>query len=211
MERPDDSIFCTRVAALTGIPESLARRAFERGITTLEDLELAAYDGRLEAIRGFGKGRVAAVKEALDRQLSRRQRRLPMVPRPDVATLLALDREYRRRADQGDLPRIAPHRFNPEQHAWLPVWHVERGGWTYTVMYSNTAQAYELGKRRDWVIIVYERNGEDDHCTVVTEHQGPLEGRRVVRGRERDCLRHHRNQAVEPEVRAWLQEMRSII
>jgi DNA polymerase (family X) len=211
MLHPEESNFCARAAALTGIPESLAQRAFDRGIRTLEDLELAAYDGRLETIRGFGKGRVAAIKETLDRYLSRHQRSLPLYPRPDVALLLALDSEYRRQAETGALPLIAPHRFNSGQHAWLPVWHVERAGWTFTVMYSNTALAYELGKRRDWVIVVYEHGGEDDHCTLVTEHQGPLQGRRVVRGREGECLRHYRNQGVAPDVRAWVHEMRTLI
>ena len=42
---------------------------------------------------------------------------------------------------------------------------------------------------RDWVVVYFY--GDDDHRegqrTVVTESQGPLRGRRVVRGRETEC------------------------
>ena len=41
-----------------------------------------------------------------------------------------------------------------------------------------------LGTTRDWVVLYWERDGHEDQCTVVTEHQGDLKGRRVVRGRE---------------------------
>lgn len=122
--------------------------------------------------------------------------------------LLDLDAEYRGLAARGELPLVAPLRFNPEGHAWLPVWHTERGGFDVTVMYSNTARAFELGKRRDWVIIVYKRGMQDDHATVVTEHQGMLEGRRVIRARERECMRHYLGHRIRPEIRAWVHEMR---
>ena len=73
--------------------------------------------------------------------------------------------------------------------AWLPVLHVEKEGWYFTALFSNTARAHELGKTRDWVVIYYERDGEEDQCTVVTERSGALRGRRVVRGREDECAR----------------------
>jgi putative hydrolase len=36
-----------------------------------------------------------------------------------------------------------------------------------------------------------ERDGEEDQGTVVTETRGPLEGKRVVRGREAECRRYY--------------------
>jgi hypothetical protein len=36
-------------------------------------------------------------------------------------------------------------------------------------------------------VIYFERDGHEDQCTVVTEHRGPLAGKRVVRGREEEC------------------------
>ena len=47
-----------------------------------------------------------------------------------------------------------------------------------------------MDKTRDWVVLYWEHDGHEDQATVVTEYRGPLTGRRVVRGRERECLAH---------------------
>jgi hypothetical protein len=109
--------------------------------------------------------------------------------RPPVELLLDVDRVSRDAAAAGTLRTIAPRRFNPTRQAWLPIFHTERDGWSITAMYSNTALA-RLGRMRDWVVIYFhERDGTEGQCTVVTEHRGPLQGRRVVRGREQECAR----------------------
>ena len=70
----------------------------------------------------------------------------------------------------------------------MPILNTRRNGWSFTVLFSNTARAHELGTTHDWVVIYFERDGRaEDQCTVVTEHQGPLAGRRVIRGREAEC------------------------
>jgi len=111
---------------------------------------------------------------------------------PDVGMLLDVDMEYRDKARRGELPTIAPRRFNPDGEAWLPVLHTERGDWHFTVLYSNTARAHQLGRTHDWVIVYFHK---DDHperqSTVVTETRGELRGERVVRGREGDCRIHY--------------------
>lgn len=183
-----------------GIGEELAARIHrDLHLDTLEELELAAHDGRLATLAGFGPRRVRAVRESLAGMLGRSTRRrarhvrlsetrTPAPPaRPSVAALLEVDAEYRRRAAAGELRQIAPRRFNPEGHAWLPVLHTERDGWQFTALYSNTARAHTLGTTRDWVILYFERDGDEDQCTVVTEPHGPLAGQRVVRGREAEC------------------------
>lgn len=185
---------------LPGIGEELAAALHEElGVDTLEDLEVAAHDGRLEALAGFGPRRAALVRDALAARLARSTRRRARrvaaahepghaeAVRPDVETLLAVDAEYRRRAAEGSLRCIAPRRFNPEGRAWLPVLHSEREGWSFHALFSNTARAHRLGTTRDWVVIYWERDGHEDQCTVVTEHGGPLAGQRVVRGREAEC------------------------
>jgi DNA polymerase (family 10) len=188
-----------------GIGEDLAKRIHaELGVETLEDLEQAANDGRLAKVPGFGERRVRAVRETLDamlRRSTRRRARLarerdhkPGKDRPSVAAILAVDAEYRARADAGRLRKIAPKRFNPEGKAWLPIFHAERDGFSFTALYSNTARAHELGKTGDWVVIYFERDGREGQCTVVTEHQGKLAGERVVRGREAECLDHYAKQ-----------------
>jgi hypothetical protein len=97
-----------------------------------------------------------------------------------VEVLLAADQEYRRKAQASELRRIAA-----KHRAWLPIMHAERQGWDLTVLYSNTARAH------DWVVIFYDRDGSEDQANVVTETSGPLEGERVVRGREAECWRYY--------------------
>jgi hypothetical protein len=190
-----------------GIGEDLARRIHEQlQVDTLEELELAAHDGRLAQLPGFGERRVRAVREALGSMLSRSTRRRARrvlaaahsAPPPPVATLLDVDAEYRRRAAAGELRHIAPRRFNPSHRAWLPVLHTERGDYAFTALFSNTALAHQLGTTHDWVILYFERDGDEDQCTVVSERAGPLAGRRVVRGREAECAAYHAGRALEP-------------
>jgi hypothetical protein len=186
-----------------GIGEELAERIHrELDIDTLEALEVAAHDGRLDAVAGFGPRRLEAVRDILATLLTRssrgRGRRFSelrqagasvVVPetaeaRPDVALLLEIDRDYREKAEADELPRIAPKRNNPEGKAWLPILHRYEHGWHLTALYSNTDRAHELGRVRDWVVVYFERDGQEGQCTVVTEFRGPLTGKRVVRGRE---------------------------
>lgn len=188
-----------------GIGDELARRIHaELAIDTLEELELAAHDGRLEEVDGFGPRRTRAVRESLgnilSRSVRRRARRVDRnggpapageSERPPVGVLLDVDQEYRRKAGAGELPTIAPRRFNPEGAPWLPILHTLRGPWHFTALFSNTARAHRLGKTDDWVVLYHERDGHERQATVVTEHQGALAGRRVVRGRERECREHY--------------------
>jgi ribosomal protein S13 len=185
-----------------GIGEELARRIVEQlGIHTLEELEVAAHDGRLDSVEGFGPERVKAVKASLAGMLSdsaqrrarqRTQEKGEQPDEPSVAELLEVDAEYRRRAEAGELQKIAPKRFNPEGKAWLPVLHTRRGDWSFTVLFSNTARAHEAGKTHDWVVIYFERDGsEEEQRTVVTATQGDLTGKRIVRGQEAETRRHY--------------------
>jgi len=180
-----------------GIGPGLAERIHdELHIDTLEALEVAAHDGRLEAVAGVGPRRAAAIRAALENMLRRRRVRMPIAPAPgggpEIAMLLEVDREYRDKADAGKLPTIAPRRLNPEGQSWLPVLHAHRGGWHFTALYSNTAQAHRLGKVRDWVVIYfYDHDHAEGQHTVVTETRGPLAGQRVVRGREAECKEHY--------------------
>jgi hypothetical protein len=178
-----------------GIGETLAARIHERlGVETLEELEAAAHDGRLEELPGFGPRRVEALRGVLESTLRRRSYVRgkagdphPAETRPPVSLLLQLDGEYRSRAEADELRTIAPKRFNPAGRAWLPILHRSRREWHFTVLYSNTALAHHLGKTHDWVVIYYEDHGYEGQCTVVTEYEGLLETWRVVRGREREC------------------------
>lgn len=176
--------------AVPGVGPALAERIHDSlHIDSLEELEVAAYDGRLEAVPGIGRRRVAAIQASLASMLGRlRHTTRVTAGAPPVGMLLNVDGEYRRRSDGGELPLITPRRFNPEGRAWLPVLHTERDGWHFTALFSNTARAHDLGRTHDWVVIYYyDHDHQEAQCTVVTEFRGPLEGKRVVRGREREC------------------------
>lgn len=181
--------------SVPGVGPELALRLHEElGLDTLEALEAAAHDGRLERLPRLGARRAAAIRAALTdmldqrRALHRAARAPASLQEPPVAALLDVDRAYREGAQAGKLPTIAPRRFNPGGKAWLPVLHTARGDWHFTALYSNTARAHELGRERDWVVVYGEdaAHGERQY-TVVTALRGPLAGRRVVRGREADC------------------------
>lgn len=182
----------TLFQSIPGIGPELARRLHdELQVDTLEALELAAHDGRLERVKGIGSRRAAALRATLAAMLAR-TRRTPHVPasEPGVDLLLDVDADYRSRAAAGDLPRIAPRRFNPAGEAWLPILHTDRGPWHLTALFSNTARAHELGRTDDWVVVYFHGDDhEEGQRTIVTETRGRLTGQRVVRGREAECLR----------------------
>lgn len=174
-----------------GIGHDLAQRIHNQlHIDTLEALENAAHDGSLQQVKGIGNRRLEALRASLAAILGPTRSRRMTLPGngPDVTLLLRIDRIYREMAAAGELPRIAPRRFNPDGEAWLPVMHLEEGGWHFTALYSNTALAHRLGRIYDWVVIFfYDDHQREGQHTVVTETHGPLTGIRVVRGRESEC------------------------
>lgn len=181
-----DQLFRT----VPGVGKVLSRRIHDSlHVDTLEELELAAHDGRLETVPGLGRRRIEAIKAGIA-SLLRRAGGSPRPARstPDVRQLLDVDSEYRDKALRDALPKLAPKRFNPEGKAWLPVLHTRRGPWHFTALFSNTARAHELRRTRDWVVVYfYDDDHEEGQCTIVTETHGVLRGRRVVRGREDEC------------------------
>jgi putative hydrolase len=184
-----------RLQAVPGIGPVLAEQIHdELHVDTLEGLELAAHDGRLEALKGIGPRRAAMIRASLEKMLGRVRSREyeEMADGPSVPVLLDVDREYRDKAAAGTLPMIAPRRFNPSNEAWLPILHTERDGWHFTALFSNTGRAHDLGRTRDWVVIYfYNDQHEEGQHTVVTETRGSLIGMRVVRGREAECRKFH--------------------
>ena len=181
------------LATVPGIGRSLARRVHDGlGVETLEELEAAAHDGRLASVGGFGRKRIAGIVDALAERLRRRRREnAGDGEQPSVAELLDVDREYRDGAAAHSLPTLAPRRFNPAHERWLPVLHTARGARHYTALFSNTATAHRLGRTHDWVVLYFDGPTGEHQVTVVTAPKGPLAKRRVVRGRERECVAHY--------------------
>jgi hypothetical protein len=194
------------LAQVPGIGEELAGRIHNQlDIESLEALEQTAHDGRLSEVEGLGEKRVRGIRDALagmlSRSASRRARQRQSADsdagdeEPPVDLLLAIDREYREKAEAGQLRTIAPKRFNPEGEAWLPIMKTERRGWSFTVLFSNTARAHDRGKTHDWVVIYYSPSdgSEENQCTVITAERGPLGARRVIPGRRKHCREYYRN------------------
>jgi hypothetical protein len=198
-------------------PELGERIHEELGIDTLEELGEAAHDGRLAGIEGFGPGRLQAIREALAARTLERmsgQHDPSIEELLDIdrwyrfiaeghlpadffdESNLAEKVEHRRplSTPAGTLRVVSPNENNPNDVAWLPVLETTRYGRSYTALFSNSTRAHELGKTDDWVIIILDEDplapSEDDErrsWTIVTETSGPLQGRRVVRGREDEC------------------------
>jgi len=184
--------------SIPGIGPRMARRIHDQlHVDTLEALEIAAHDGRLEQVSGVGPRRARMITAALGQMLQRRPGRSGRAAaEPPVGMLLDVDREYRGKAAAGALRKIAPRRFNPKGEMWLPILHAQGDGWNFTALFSNTARAHELGRTSDWVVLYFHSDdGPEGQRTVVTETSGPLKGRRVVRGREAECAGHYREQA----------------
>ena len=180
----------TLFQALPGVGSKLAEDIHDTlHVDTLEALENAAHDGSLLTVPGIGERRAAAIRAGLAAALGRGQARgRRRGPIPSVRLLLAIDSRYRKQAAADELPKIAPRRFNPGGKAWLPILHAEQDGWHFTALFSNTARAHNLDKTDDWVVIYfYDDDHQEGQCTVVTETHGPMQGKRVVRGREAEC------------------------
>jgi len=185
------------LCSVPGIGPVLAQRLHEElEIATLEDLEVSAYNGRLERVSGIGPKRLEGIRLALTARLGRTHPGLPIPSSLDapIAELLDVDREYCELAVTRRLPTIAPRRMNPRHQAWLPILHTRRGQRHYTALFSNTPRAHQLGRIRDWVVVYFGEDGAPGQHTIVTETTGVLRGERVVRGREAECADYYERQ-----------------
>ena len=161
----------------------------------LEELEAMLADPKMK-VPGVGPRRRRAILAALSGRLEpirrERGRRADPAKEPPVSLLLEADALYRKKDAAGELRQIAPRRFNPEGEALLPILHLRRGDWHLTLLYSNTARANDLNKTKDWVVAFFHHgDAPEAQRTIVTQRQGGLAGRRVVRGREDECAQYY--------------------
>jgi len=183
--------------SIPAVGRVLAERIHDQlQVDSLEALENAVRKGQLREVEGIGGKRRAAIEAWLQKHLDEQRRQFRPAAEagdaPPVDLILRVDNDYRQKAAAGKLPRITPKRFNPENRAWLPILHTSHARWHFTALYSNTARAHQLGRTADWVVIYfYDDHHREGQNTVVTETHGRLQGRRVVRGREPECLQYY--------------------
>ena len=191
----------TLLNSIPGIGKALAQRLHDDlHIHTLEQLEMAAHDGRLADIERVGPKKLHGIIDSLMARLGRVRRSAQsagshIIGEPSIEELLDVDREYRESAKAGMLRKIAPHRFNPNKKAWLPILHTQRGPYQDTARFSNSPLAHQLKKTRDWVILYYDDDQGERQCTVITGRTPSFIGKRIVRGREVDCSTHYAGRA----------------
>jgi hypothetical protein len=174
---------------IPGVGPQLARRLQAAlQVDTLEALEAAVRDGRLDQVPGLGERRGAMLRKAVADLMSRVRIDAPTAEEePSVAVLLDIDREYREKAAAGLLPQIPAGEAKRAGDSVVPVLHARRDPWYFTAIYASGARGPH-GHADDAVLIYFhsERNPEAQR-TVAGERRGPLAGRRVVRGREAAC------------------------
>lgn len=168
----------------------------ELQVNSLESLENAARRGDLAKVKGLGRKRKQAIQAWLSKHLSEHRFPTTKTPHldhnPPVDLLLKVDSEYRDKAASDRLPKIAPKRFNPDNKKWLPILHANYADWHFTALYSNSDLAHQLERIHDWVVIFfYDGDHQEGQHTVVTETHGSLTGKRVVRGREPECIKFY--------------------
>lgn len=200
-------------ASVANIGPKLAQQIHnELQIETLAELQAAAWDGRLDRLPGFGEKRLRAVRETLaargrypglgpeDIKIESPQCSFDLTKEIPVDEILDIDDEYRFKAAKGELPRATPRKFNPTAEAWLPILHTERDDRHYTALFSNTEHAHAMGTTRDWVVIYLENHhqrGQHGRWTVITSRFGKLKGKRIVRGREDECVAFYQSRPPE--------------
>ncbi|MDG1807478.1 MAG: helix-hairpin-helix domain-containing protein [Pirellulaceae bacterium] len=200
----------TAFASVPSIGPKLAKRIHdELHVESLAELQVAAWDGRLIALEGFGEKRLRAVKESLlargrTSEISMRSDggactdSVDLTSEIPVSELLDIDDEYAFKSIQRKIIHIAPKKNNPHNRAWLPILHTARENRHYTALFSNSDHAHAMGTTKDWVIIYLEdhnHRGQHGRWTVITSRFGKLRGKRIVRGREKACEIYYRERA----------------
>jgi hypothetical protein len=187
-------------ATVAGVRQSLAALVVARGAEGLSGLkgigpklggliEDYVTSGKVELVQDLEKKVPADKLKAIETKSSKHEFAKP-IPIP-IELILDMDEEYRKLAALKKLKMVAPRLLNPEKKAWLPVMTKVSMGYKFTIMFSNTATAHTLGKTTDWVVVYYEKGKGENQCTVVTESRGKLKGKRVIRGRERECAEYY--------------------
>ncbi|MEZ5499691.1 MAG: hypothetical protein R3E77_09715 [Steroidobacteraceae bacterium] len=185
----------TLLGAVVAVGKRTAQRAHEiLGIESLEELEVAAHDGRLAALAGMGAKRLEAIRTALATLLGTRLTKGGLLPAaaliaPSVADLLYVDETFRKFRIK---PDSAKRTGNADREPASPghmIIHLVHHGHNYTVMEGACASGGGLW--RDRVSIMYDGADRWRQCMVVTEQIEHGPANRLILGRELECRKYH--------------------
>ena len=92
-----------------------------------------------------------------------------------VEELLDVDDEYRFKAAQGKLPRVA-RADSIQQRSSTRILHTDRGQRHYTALFSNTEHAHTMGTTHDWASFISKTTiiASTGPSTVITSQFGQL-------------------------------------
>jgi putative hydrolase len=194
-----------------GIGRKLARRIQrELCIDSLEELERAAYDGRLAGMSNVGRRRAEAIQDSIASVMTQRAKRRLRHARssdstapamePHVALILDVDEEYRAAASDGGLRTVERRRPGGWEYVSVPIIETVRGQWYFTAVYADVRTAAEPEADYARVRVSYSLDGAEGECLVTTASSGEIAGKRVVVGREVECRKHYRSQGRLPSV-----------
>lgn len=142
----------------------------------------AAYD-RGEFVKILGRDskvlkEVTKLLEELPGWFSEKRKSLAVLGTlPSVSYLLSLDHSLRQEC---------PYQKTPSQ-----VKRMTTGRGIYTVFYSTSKSAQSRSAIGDWVVIKLDFQGHHLKWIALTAKYGALKGRRIIVGRESECLDHY--------------------
>jgi DNA polymerase (family X) len=190
----------TAASTVAGVRQSLAGVVRDQGVEGLSGLK-GVGEKLAGLIREYVETGTVQLLQELEKEVPPAELKKVESKRADHAVsrpievpvdiILEVDAEYRRKVAEGKLKKVAPRLLNPEKKAWLPILATEHRGLKFTVMFSNTPTAHKLGKTDDWVVVYAQKGKGESQCTVVTKSRGSLKGKRVIRGREKECGRFY--------------------
>ena len=174
---------------LPGIGPALAAEIHETlDVENLEELEVAANDGRLREVPGIGAQprRGHPRRPGGDLEEGPRQAPTPAGGRSPKSRPFSRSTESTgARPPPEPSGRSRPAATTPMANGGSRCSVCDAVPGSFTAMFSNSARAHILERTRDWVVISYSGDdGAEGQVTVVTERRGPMASHRVVRGRE---------------------------
>jgi len=184
----------TFLARIPTIGSKLAAKLHQKyNINSVFDLQRLVKKGKLKYFEGIGPKRESAIRNFFDHDFGQNE---AGKQNQKAGTLLTFDRMYRSKVKDDLLPKDhpeinAPGNQNSEKYNRQPIWKFCEDGKNFTIQFSDSHRARLLNKTSDWVLLHLDTPSESYRWTVITSQFGSLKGKRIVLGREGDCVKFY--------------------